>query len=149
MYFILEKEFVKNLLKSLRNSFKKKIRLQKRKSTKKWQNLNGNYIKKFPKNKINLFNIYIEQRKFLLKHKKRHHPRNYIAREFFIENYKGKRLKLGLPVHGQRTRSNRKNARYLKVRRIFWENTKNFKFFSKNFLLKFKKSTDLFTLNLY
>lgn len=80
-----------------------------------------------------LYNLYLKQ-----KHRGIEGSLMSITRELLLNTHKGNRHRIGLPVRGQRTRSNRRTARFLKVFGYFLDASflNNYKTLNS---LKFKK----------
>lgn len=103
------------LIKNIGNKRLEKLLLQNGFS------LKNSLLKKKKKNLItkssNTLTVYF--RKFNKNLKVNHRGINsnlmFITRSLLLNTYKGARHKIGLPVRGQRTRSNRKTARFLKI----------------------------------
>lgn len=104
-----------SLIKNIGNKRLKKLLLQNGFS------LRNSSLKKKKKNLIvrssNTLIIYFRKFNEMLKKKHRgvEGALMSITRSLLLNTYKGARHKIGLPVRGQRTRSNRKTARFLKV----------------------------------
>lgn len=79
-----------------------------------------------------LYNIYLKQ-----KHRGIEGALMSVTREILLNTYRGRRHKIGLPVHGQRTRSNRRTARFLRIFGYFLDVSFLNNYKSLNFL-KFK-----------
>lgn len=75
---------------------------------------------------IFLYNLFYIYTKYKKNHLGLSFYKNFISLKILANTYQGHRLKLFLPTRGQRTRSNRKTARYLRKGRIFLDRKKNY-----------------------
>lgn len=97
---------------------------------------------------LKFYYLWISTLRYQQKHFGKSFFKRYICAAILGKTQKGFRHQNFLPVRGQRTRSNRKTARFLSKGRVFLEDSSKYSYISKQRILNLKKHLKIKNANI-